>query len=305
MKGWIYLHRKMLGTIIVLVLIILLFVRVFVFYETDDSGKIDVSGVVRSLFDELISTILTSILIWVGIRWIKPPSEDGEAEEFIQPFQIDECLRESALNSREWYYLGHTAKYVRSQIFPSLHAESVAKNENKKIKLIILNPEIDSLCDFYAKYRNESRSNLIAKKKWHGSKVKNDLIASILCMIILHQKNMKLEISVGLINYVTLFRVDVNSNIALITQEDSQEPAIRYSSDSHFYSCYRRYIDLIWTQCKKVNITNDGGILDTNSAESIRNCLTSAGLCLENVSDSDLIEAGLLAEKRESPYVSR
>jgi hypothetical protein len=236
---------------------------------------------------------------------LRSPIEDNISETFIQPFEIDECLRAGAINTREWYYLGHTGRYIRSQILPFINKDSLAKNEYKKIKVIILDPLNDNLCGFYATYRNDSRSIHITKNRWSSERVRNDLIATVLCMIELHQANSMLEVDVGFLNNVSLFRADISSSMALITQEDNQEPGIRYSSDSHFYRCYRRELELAWRQSQVLRILDVHTPLDLTDARSMRTCLSEVGMDVSVLSDDVLTQAGAQAQKKESPYVSK
>ena len=183
MKAWIYHHKKLVVIIVGLTFLLLLLLRSFIFNEIDPiTGTPDNMALIRSFFDSLMATILVTASVTIALTWLKSPIEENVSEIFIQSFEIDECLRIGAINSREWYYLGHTARYIRSQILPFINKDSLAKNENKKIKLLILNPMDDSLCEFYAKYRNNSRSIHITNEKWSKEKVRNDLIATVLCI---------------------------------------------------------------------------------------------------------------------------
>jgi len=305
LKAWIHHHRKMVATIVALIFILILILRAFVFYEIDPAGNPDTTATFRSFFDGLLATILVTASVTVALTWFRSPIEENINELFIQPFEIDDTLRKGALDTREWYYLGHTAKYIRSQILPSINRESLAKNENKKIKIIILNPNDAELCSYYAKYRKHSRSSQINNGDWTEKSVKLDLIASILCMIELHQANSMLEVNAGLKSHVSLFRVDISSSMALVTQEDNQESAIRYTSDSQFYRCYRREMEIAWDQCEQLKINSVSTHLDMESSDSIRSCLNEVGFDSARYSDSDLLESGVHSLEKRSPYVSR
>lgn len=305
MKAWIHHHRKLVVLVIGLTFIVLFLLRAFVFHELDPTGSPDNTAIIRSFFDSLMATILVTVSVTFALTWLRPPFNENISEIFLQSYEIDECLRAGAVNTREWYYLGHTGRFIRSQILPFINKDSLSKNENKKIKIIILDPLNWRLCEFYAKYRNDSRSIQITKDKWSAERVQNDLLATVLCMIELHQANSMLEVSVGFLNNVSLFRADISSSMALITQEDNQEPAIRYSSDSHFYRCYRRELELAWRQSQILKIYDVKTELSLADAKSIRACLTEVGIDVSGISDESLAEAGKQAKQKESPYVSK
>lgn len=305
MKAWIYHHRRLVILVIGLSFLVLLLLRAFIFNELDSTGAPDNTALIRSFFDSLMATILVTASVTFALTWLRSPIQENISETFIQPFEIDECLRSGAIDTREWYYLGHTGRYIRSQILPFINKDSLAKNENKKIKIIIIDPLNAKLCEFYATYRNDSRSIHITKEKWSAERVKNDLLATVLCMIELHKANSMLEVDVGFLNNVSLFRADISSNMALITQEDNQEPGIRYSSDSHFYRCYRRELELAWRQSQTLTISAVSSSLDLNDVSSMRNCLSEVGLDASRLSDESIKDAGVQAQKKESPYVSK
>lgn len=305
MKAWIHHHRKLVVLIIGLAFFVLLLLRTFIFHEIDASGNPDNSAIIRSFFDSLMATILVTASVTLALTWFRSPIEESISETFVQPFEIDECLRNGAIGSREWYYLGHTGGYIRSQILPYINKDSLAKNENKKIKIIILDPLNVELCEFYSKYRNDSRSIHITKEKWSADRVRNELLATVLCMIELHQVNSMLEVDVGFLNYISLFRADISSSMVLITQEDNQEPGIRYTSDSHFYRSYRREIELSWRQSQALKISNVETELCLTELASIRSCLMEVGMDTNEISDACIREASIQAQQKESPYVSK
>lgn len=305
MKAWIYHHRKLVAVIVGLIFLLLLVLRAYVFNELDVSGKPDNTALIRSFFDSLMATILVTASVTFALTWLRSPMDENISETFIQPFQIDECLRAGAIDTREWYYLGHTGRYIRSQILPFINKDSLAKNENKKIKIIILDPFNKELCKFYARYRNDSRSIHITKDKWTTDRVRTDLFATVLCMIELHQANSMLDVDLGFLNNVSLFRADICSSMVLITQEDNQEPGIRYSSESNFYRCYRREMELAWRQSQSLPISNVETELTLADSSSIRNCLTEIGIDTSDISENMLAEAGLQAQVKRSPYVSK
>ncbi|GAB5526910.1 MAG: hypothetical protein Roseis2KO_47820 [Roseivirga sp.] len=301
MNKWVYQRKRLITIIVSVLFVFLIFIRVTLVYEVDASGNPDYTAFLRSFFDSLMATILVTISVAVTLKYISPPIDEELSEKTIQPFQIDEVLRKGALQTKEWYYLGHTAKYIRSQI---LH-ESLRRNENKLIKVVILDPSDTELCRQYAQYRNHSRSNHALKIKWTTDSVRNDLIATILCMIELKQLNSMLTVDTGLIRYISLFRVDISSSMALVTQEDKQEPAIYYSSKSHFYRCYRRELELSWSQSNQLKISNAQTNLDLSDIIATRSCLEEVGFNTSEISDADLKQASELASKKVSPYVGQ
>ena len=303
MKEWIIHYKKLNYTLLVVVFITILLLRMFVVPELLPSSKdTDWLSISRSVLDALIATVLVTTSVTLAFWWTRPPQSEGGTDAFIQPFEVGQSLRNAAISSREWYYLGQTARYVRSRILPMFADEAKSRNEKRIVRVMLINPQNDTACKYYAEYRSVCRSADLDSKDWTEGRAKSEVLATVLCCLELKSKNPNLEVGVGFLTYVSLFRIDFSQSLVLITQEDGQEPAIRYYNHSRFYDSYRREIEMAWDQCERLNLANVPQNFDYANLEEVKDALSNSGVNID-VFDEDIInEAVNLAKRKKSPY---
>ena len=156
-QAWISHHERMLGIVIVAALIILIFVRVVWLGEVKSDGSLDSIAILRTIVNSLISTIAVTTIVALSLRYMRPPQEVSGATSYVQSYDIGHYLRDSADTAREWIYYGHTARYVRSAIFPIL-ADGARHGRAIRVLMLIIDPADQQLCEYYARYRNAART---------------------------------------------------------------------------------------------------------------------------------------------------
>jgi len=290
----------MFGLLIVASLLLLLVVRFGLLGETKPNGQTDFNAIYRSVLDVLISTIVVSAVVALVVRYVRPPEEEPESTLYVQPNDVDHYLRNAATTTREWTYFGHTGRYVRSAIFPLL-LEQVKRGTVVRLLMLILDPNDDPLCEYYAQYRSTART---AKRgpRWTRETVQSELLATILCAMELRASSVSMEVEIGFIKHVSLFRVDLATDRALITQEDSQEPALGYESDSRFYKYYRRDSRMARDQAhllKQLTSVPKFVLLDQSSCAAT---LQSVGLDLTAFPEPVVDDAFRRAIDKNNPY---
>lgn len=243
---WMISHRRLVVTLLILAFLSLLVVRIFVFPTLDAAGNIDWTAMITSSLDGLISTIVISFVVAVTLWWTKPPTDRIPPGFEVLPTSISKQLEHEATLTDQWEYLGHTGRYVRNRIFPILEKHAQKQNQRIHIRMVILDPRNDELCDQYAKYRNRSRSSEIFQDHWSKQKVKEELIATVARCIILDQEENQVRCEIRFRSFLSQFRLDVSRDQIMVTQEDPQEPAFSYPRGSRFFDYYKRENQLIW-----------------------------------------------------------
>jgi hypothetical protein len=258
--------------------------------------------VFKSLFDNLVTTIVVTGSVALALAWFRAPLGGSPNETYLAPWEIGKTLRDAATESREWYYLGHRAMYIRANILPILNRTALESGTVRRVRLIILNPENISLCEVYATYRIYTRSANQLTDGYSAEALRIELLATILRVIDLHRENPLLEIDIGLQGTLSIFRVDIASDLAIVTQEDGQLPAILYPAGSHFYVSYLREWEMIWRQAKHLRVSGYAKKFEPTDTTSIRSLLSGVGLTVEALSDEDLLEAARQSKLNPSPY---
>jgi hypothetical protein len=299
-RAWISHHERMLGIIVVASLVILLIVRFALLGETKPSGQTDLEAIYRSIVNGLISTIAVSAIVALSLRYVRPPEQAQESTLYVQPNDIDRYLRNAATTTREWTYFGHTGRYVRSAIFPLL-LEQAKRGTAVRLVMLILDPNDGPLCEYYAQYRSTART---AKRgrPWTKETIQAELLATVLSAMELRASSVSIDVEIGFVKHVSLFRVDLASERALITQEDSQEPALGYESDSRFYEYYRRDSRMARDQAHLLKQLNSVTKFVLTNQPSCTATLASAGLDLTAFPKAVVDDAFSKAIAKNNPY---
>ncbi|MEO1252189.1 MAG: hypothetical protein AAFW81_07580 [Pseudomonadota bacterium] len=256
MEEWLLKHRRMAVVITALAFLLLLVLRHFLFASYDVNGEYDWAANIRSVLDALIAAIVVSLFVSFALWWLRPPSDRIPPGFEIPAIEISRTLERSTAATDEWEYIGHTARYVRTRIIPDLVEHSNRENKPCRIRIVILDPDIATLCEQYANYRNRSRSNELFNSEWTCNKVRAELLASIIRILQSHTANNYVSCEIGLRAFLSQYRTDRTREIALVTQEDPQEPAYKYVRGSRFYEHIKRENELIWEQSRKLDLAS-------------------------------------------------
>lgn len=272
-QSWVTHNKKLTAIIIVMSLLILIIVRLFIFNETDTSGEPDYMLMLRLLLDALITTIIVTTSITFALRVLVPPKHDLNTEKFIDSYQIKDILSRAYLDSEKWQYFGQVGRYIRSNVLPKFVKHCYDNDKPGRIKILILNPENDRLCESYINLRKTSRNNNDGGNNWSLNRTKAELLTTILMLVYLDQKYGRVAIEAGFVDSLSIFRVDLSSNLVLVTQEDNQNPAILFDRNSIFYNSYLNEFVLVYGQSKKIAIQNAITPLNLTDSESIKKCM--------------------------------
>lgn len=299
-RTWVSHHERMLRIIVVASLTILLIIRFVFLAETQPDGRTDLAALFRSVINGLISAIVVSVVVALAVQYVRPPAEAPESTLYVQPTDIDRYLRTAATTTREWTYFGHTGRYVRSAIFPLL-LEQAKRGTGVRVVMLILDPTDGSLCEYYAQYRGTART-AGRGAPWNKDTVQSELLATVLCAMELRASSVAIDMTVGFVKHVSLFRVDLASDRALITQEDTQEPALGYESDSRFYEYYRRDSAMARDQARLLTQMKSVTKFVLADPSACSKTLANAGLDLTTFPQAIVDEAFKKAIARHNPY---
>lgn len=245
--------RKNFLLIITLILILIILIRIFViprFYPTPPMGIPEYFKYIEDLFDKLFISLLVAVFIGLFIFYIEIP-ESEKKHEIVQPNRIKEIFIKGRIETDFWYFSGGSGRFTRAVTLPELNLISKRNNEHKSIKIILLDPMDDSLCESYASYRQNLKSS---KNEWSIQYVRNE-ITSTICSSIIHKNiNPMLDINVYLKKNFSTLRIDINQSNCIVTKEDKKEPALTTPSDTFLYRTYKEEILQVSKQCFEIDM---------------------------------------------------
>lgn len=214
---WVSLHRRLVITLVGLLLGIIVWLRVAAVGEWDTAGTFEYASFFRNIIDGLLATVAVSFVIATFFWWVGAPVRNTPVAGEIPPYSIGSNLNRATKTAQEWEYFGHVGRDARCRVLPVLGARAKAESVTMSIRFIILNPANVSLCKAYADYRSRSRSSTLRPRAWDTETVQADLLATIICLIRAKAEHPQLNILLGLSAHFGLWRFDRSDEVVIVT----------------------------------------------------------------------------------------
>lgn len=238
-----------IGLAIFLVLMIVanyyLLPKVFIYFG------VNYDGALPSFINNLIA-LLGSSLIASGFIWFVTPSGlDSNDVNVISSHDIKDFLNSMLNKTERFSYYGHTARWNRAVTFPKILEQAQDLRVTKHIDLIIIDPDDESACDFYASFGHGERKK--GRKIQSATDVRIELLTTFLhCLEI--NKSPFIEISLYVTDRVSISRIDISDNALMLTKPYQGDPALYFPKNTFFYSSYKEEFNVAKQQCKKINL---------------------------------------------------
>lgn len=295
-------YRRILLASGLLALFALLIIRFFLVpyfsgQQIEDSSYI-ISAVVDNLFIALVSSLLISVLIF----WLLPISSEASNAIVVEPASLKSVLKESIADTNYFLYSGHTARWTCAVTLPYLASEAATRDTTIQIHLTILDPEDKQACNRYAILRNR----IGVEKKAPAAlmqKHRLELLSTIVSVYAWKVQEPRLDLEIGLSNNVSIFRVDLSAQSAVVTTPGIRKPALLFPSESPFYNLFREDVISLHEQ-SRILPDVDGTALEQLDVANTRKLLKELGLEVSSFSDDDMKEIATLAHTANNPYLN-
>lgn len=278
--------RKWFFVSCIVTLFLLIVIRYFVIPEISHSTSIDYYKITNTIIDNFIVAIVVTMSISVIILFLNPPVMEKSTVEVVGPFELKNILNSAFDNVREFYYIGHTAKWTRS--FTMKELSKYAKNNNVSVDvfIVILDPESHSSSCFNAEFQKRIKS-IPDSKDTIIKNTKIELFTTIVSMNCWNAEGPLLNIKVALTEKISLFRIDLFSKFVVITQADPRPPSLKYDFGTVFYNSYREEARIRFNQSREIPLTNRGILFKDLSCENVKQLLSELGFDLNGFNQAD------------------
>ncbi len=258
--------------------------------------------IVNSVLDGFIVALVSSATTTVLILLLVPSVKQMPDITVINPGkELKKLLNEDLTDTKEFWYRGHTAKYTRSEVLPKLASKARIDRTTINVYIIILDPDSHGACQLLADL--DSNRNPSINTPSRIKYIRKELLATILCAYLWNVKEPFLDISIGLHDKVSLFRVDLTGKSAIVTRSSPQDCAIRYSDHSDFYRSFVEDLRVSFKQAKQLPKNIDQPLDHASlNAVNARSILTELGLNLSGFTEPELAEVVSTALEPRSPY---
>lgn len=207
--------------------------------------------------------------------------------EIVEPYRIGEVLKQGRSKAKAWWFSGGTGRFNRIVTMPELAQASRLMNLPIEITMIILDPMDEETCQYYAEYRARARSGFRGDF-WTPERVRDELYATIIAAYSIKSEYPMLKIAIALKRSTSIFRIDLNSQFAILTKEDPREPALKFNADTFFYNSFFEDLRLNFYQFNKLPTDVQGTPLEHLQVNNVKILLESLGLYQDNLKAEDL-----------------
>lgn len=277
-------YRRIAVVLMVFVILLLLVSRYFILPFFSPNLQLSFPQFFAKFLEDLSAALIGTLFLAVCVMVLTPPTQSSAKVEVLEASQLKREFS-SALNQSDfWWFYGGCGRYFRSAVVSAMGKRASAEG-TKTLRAIILNPTNTVLCEQHANYR-AATSRGIQDGQWTASRVKCELLATIVYCLKASQKNTLLKIELSISDRFSTFRADISSISAIETREDPKAPALKSPADSDFYKALKTEFDILAQQSSSV-------------LDSGRKCLLVTDLTTLKQAVSSLMLPGLVVTAAE------
>lgn len=282
--------------LLTLILIWLVIINYYTLPKVFVSYGYSYDGALPSFINNIIALFGSSLLA-SGFFWLITPSGlDSSDVNVISSHDIKSTLNSMLDKTERFYYYGHTARWNRAVTFPKILEQANDSRSTRYIELVILDPEDENACQFYASFGHGDRNK--GRKIQSVRDVRIELLTTLLCCL-KSNKSPFIKFDLYVTDKVSISRLDISDNALLLTKPYHGDPALHFPKGTFFYNSYKEEFNIAKQQCKKINL--DITHMDINE-ENINEILHATGFNGSYI-DSHFIKDLLQAFKEiKKPY---
>ena len=239
--------------IVGLILFVIFLIRVYVIPTHFPKSTNESLIYLKSFLDKISISLIVSLFLGWFLFKIEVPEEESKFE-IIEPKRIADYFAIGRINTSFWYFSGGIGRFSRNVTIPKIAENSQSNNATKTIRLNIINPLDEELCNKYVTYKNSLKSAKNSEINWTSDYVKNQVFATIFKSIIYKSHFPMLEIDIYLKKVFTTTRTDLNESNCIITKEDKSDLGLICTKETFLYKTYKEEIFQESKQSSKLNI---------------------------------------------------
>jgi hypothetical protein len=254
------------------------------------------------ILDSLFVSLTVTVGIGLFVFYIEIP-DDEKKFEIIESFKLNELFEKERNHTEIWYFSGGLGRYTRSKTIPELSRISKNSNQHKTLKIQVIDPTNETVCNKYASYRNSLKSSNKNPNKWTKTYVRQEITSTIILAMLFKSTNPLLDLFICLKNNFSTLRIDLSSKTGIITKEDPKEPALVCRENSFLYRTYKEEILQTFKEYKSINttlnFTYDFETLKVEDIEQIARLLEIN----DGLTNEDFSNIYNLIKENNNPYV--
>lgn len=236
LKRWFFV-------ICILVLVVLVLVKFYVLAQFLVTGQMlgplsgTLANALLSITDAAFSAVITAMLTAIILLYLAPPETIRAAVEIVQAQDVRNQLERNLKISSDYYFHGRSGRWFGATAIPSLSDQAAKGKIRKRIFCVLPNPADKQLMEKYAQMKEVAEPD-----NWNEAKIQNHILRTSLLLINAAMDNPYLDIRIGYVGFLTIFRYDVTDRAALLTVDNLTQPALCFPSGSTFYELSKEQV---------------------------------------------------------------
>jgi hypothetical protein len=286
-------YRRSFYIIFALSIIVLALIRIKVLPSIDESISKDIVDFLSATIETLIVSFFITVSLGTFIFWLTPEIVKKSEIEVIDPKEINPLLKKAITDTKTWIVKGACGRFTRAATIPNLAEAAKHEGIGRDIRICLLDPNNEEVCEEYANYRRSLKS-AEPNNPWTKYRVQHEVIATVLSALQYQYKEPLLTITVHLSNSFSAFRLDISDHYAIVTKEDKEASGLRADSGTYFYNSYKDDIRLTERQSREIIHKKPLNISDKTDPDNLKEIIKDTKIVsdqiIENLDMSKILE---------------
>ncbi|MFC4507500.1 MULTISPECIES: hypothetical protein [Streptomyces] len=203
-----------------------------------------------------------------------------------------------------WVFKGGTGTYLRAVTLPQCALEAQRQRRALSMKIDIVNPGDDRVCEAYARFRRTfGHEGGAGTAGWTTERTRKESYATVLAAGWYRQRLDTLEIDVHLNSVAPALRFDLSDTCLIITQDDPRRVSLYVERDRPLYDYYVTELHQSREQAVKLDLRDATPLSEEPTVDEVRRFLDRLGLPLPtSFTDRDVGDIIDKALHAEDPY---
>ena len=190
-----------------------------------------VAGTLSNGFASALMGILCAYVFFI----IFTPEEYGAETEITSPSVTYARHQRELGRTNQWLHSGHTARWVTQKGMPILGQHASGSGRHIDVKLLVIDPANEVLCEEYAAHRRRLAANHFGGT-WTTEHVQLEITCSIVRACRIACNHPRLNVDIRLSNDFDPRRSDITTDVLFMTIDDPKSIAVQISKDEVYYS---------------------------------------------------------------------
>jgi hypothetical protein len=219
--------------------------------------------------------------------------------------EVGQAHEQARRTTSRWVFKGGTGTYLRAVTLPQCVLEAQRQRRSLSMKIDIVNPADDKVCEAYARFRRTFGHGDTggAFEEWTTERTRKESYATVLAAGWYRQRLDTLEIDVHLSSVAPALRFDLSDTCLIITQDDPRRVSLYVERDRPLYDYYVTELHQSREQAVKLDLREATELSEEPTVDEVRRLLDRLGLPLPaSFTDRDVGEIIDKALRAEDPY---